>query len=247
MKPLTAMTPGVRERLAAIRAQALAAGHIAPSPACAACDDTTWRQVDGRARRCDCWLEKHPSTVHGIPSFFEKTDLASFLALPGTEAAIAAARRWLKGEKDLYLAGTVGSGKTRLACSLANEATRLGRSAAFCDVATLIDEARKAEFQRSAESDPDPLHKLKRIDVLILDDVGALEKASDFTLRTLLTLYNQRLAQQRRTIWTSNKKLDELGAIFNDDRLPSRIAGAADVVWVSAGDFRVAGDRRSTL
>lgn len=212
---------------------------------CEKCDHGWEPVVDAqgirRVRRCACWLAAHPSHVTGMPTFFEQATLANFARRDGLDAAKAAASRWLKGTHDLFLGGSVGSGKTRLACSLANEGVALGVSAAFFDVGDLLDRARKAEFQH--ETVIDPLLLARNVDVLILDDIGAMEKTSDYTLRTLLALYNNRLASQRRTIWTSNHTLDALGALLGDDRLPSRIAGAAELLWIAASDYRVDGPR----
>ncbi len=209
---------------------------------CLRCDDTGWEPIViddvRRVRRCACWHTAHPSTVANIPAYFAAARLSTFQPRPGTELAQAAAGRWQQGSHDLYLGGPVGSGKSRLACSLANEATTTGASAAFFDVSDLITKARAFEFD---EATVDPLSQARRVDVLVLDDLGSVEKASDYTLRVLLGLYNDRLANRRRTLWTSNLSLDQLSTALQDDRLASRISGNAEVVWLAAEDFRVAG------
>ena len=211
---------------------------------CERCDDTGWEPITiddvRRVRRCSCWHTAHPSTVANIPAYFATVRLSTYQARKGTDAALAAAQRWQKGSHDLYLFGPVGSGKSRLACSLANEATTTGASAAFFDVSDLVTKARAFEFD---ESPVDPIAQAKRVDVLVLDDLGSVEKASDYTLRVLLGLYNDRLAHRRRTIWTSNLTLDQLSVALQDDRLGSRIAGNGETVCISASDFRVDGPR----
>lgn len=211
---------------------------------CDRCDNTGWEPVDlegvRRVRRCACWFQAHPSTVANIPAYFAQARLSNFAERPGTELALSAAARWRKGTHDLYLAGPVGSGKSRLACSLANEVGVTGATAAFFDVSDLVTKARVAEFE---EGQIDPLVQARRVDVLVLDDVGSVEKASEYTQRVLLGLYNDRLAHRRRTIWTSNLTLEQLCTLLQDERLTSRIAGASEVVWVSAADFRVTGPK----
>lgn len=207
---------------------------------CPVCDNTGWEPIEAdgvrRVRRCGCWLAAHPSQVANLPQFFTKALLENFQQRPGTDLAITAGRRWLKGSHDLFLAGSVGNGKTRLACSLVNECRTTGTSAWFIDVADLLERARKSEFDQDVV---DPIPAVRAADLLILDDVGSLEKTSDFTLRTLLALYNARLAAQRRTIWTSNKTIDQLAELWGDERITSRIAGAAEIIWVKAADFRI--------
>lgn len=211
---------------------------------CELCDDTGWEPIviEGvrRVRRCGCWHQQHPSQVLQLPAYFAAARLENYQSVPGTELALSAAHRWLKGSHDLYLSGPVGCGKSRLAASLANETVALGSTAAFADVSGLIDRARAAEFDADKL---DPLVQVKAVDVLILDDVGAVEKASDYTLRVLLGIVNDRMANRRRTIWTSNLTLDQLAAHMQDERIASRIAGVAEVVWMRATDFRVAGPK----
>jgi DNA replication protein DnaC len=88
----------------------------------------------------------------------------------------------------------------------------------------------------------DPCEKLRTVDLLVLDDVGA-DNGSDFTRRELVTLYNARLATGRRTIWTSNLDLDRLAEFYRDDRLTSRIAGAAQIVLLESDDYRARGPK----
>lgn len=210
---------------------------------CDLCDSTGWEPIESNGartvRRCACWYRAHPSRVAGVPKFFESARLENYEPQPGTHGALAAAKRWLKGTHDLFLAGSVGCGKSRMACSLANEVGNAGTSSAFFDVSDFITRVRTAEFDR--DDLVNPLGVARAVDVLVLDDVGAAEKASDYTLRVLLGLYNFRLGEQKRTIWTSNHTLDGLGSMWQDDRLPSRIAGAAEVVQITAEDFRVTG------
>lgn len=229
---------------------------------CKDCGGTEWKaiEVDGvrRTTRCDCWRNKNPTRSHAenVPRYFERTLLADVKPLRGNRVALEAAREWLDGKRhDLYFLGEVGRGKTMLACALLNECFLGGenrppmRSAFFIRVPYWLDlqlkgfddPVKRAEanaiWDRCVEADP-----------LCLDDVAGGEKPSDYSRRQLVTLYDRRLDLGKRTIWTSNLSLADLSEFYGDDRLPSRISGAAGEVLAFTNDdirmdVRTYGDR----
>jgi hypothetical protein len=90
----------------------------------------------------------------------------------------------------------------------------------------------------------------------VLDDLG-VEKASDYSGRTLSTIYEERSDRGLRTIWTTNLGLapdpkdrskpsrpPTLSEFFNDDRLTSRLAGRATVAYFTTRDQRLPLNRR---
>lgn len=224
-----------------------------PGDECVECGGSGWHRLTdphnpkvSRVQRCAC--RTAPRTAAGVPAGFVDARLDNYSERPGNSTAIAAAREWLEGKRsDLYLYGGVGSGKTRLACSLLNERAATGaRGAYFCRVPYLMllqlqgidDSGKKATangiLDRCLEADP-----------LCLDDVAGAENASDFSRRVMVTLYDQRLDRGLRTIWTSNLSLGELLTFYGDDRLPSRIAGAVgDTIEITSDDLRLGGARR---
>jgi DNA replication protein DnaC len=93
---------------------------------------------------------------------------------------------------------------------------------------------------RDVEEIADLERRLFTVDLLVLDDVGAeRDQASDYTRRTLLMIYEERGDRALRTLWTSNKTLQQLGDMQDDDRLASRIAGRASVVRLEGADQRL--------
>ena len=50
---------------------------------------------------------------------------------------------------------------------------------------------------------------MREANPLVLDDVGAAEKESDYSCRFLLTLLDERADKERRTIFTSNFSLSK--------------------------------------
>ena len=194
----------IRDRIAKLR---LVRRDDVPRPACAVCSDTGWQPVtvDGVARmtRCHCWLQKQQRFADGVPREFQDATLETYRPLWGNERAIAAARDFLAApEGDLFIGGQVGCGKTRLACSILNAFWREHLAGFFVRVAQAL-----YELQPRGEDDPASAveWKLSTAPLLVLDDLGAeRDRASDFTRRTLIMVYEARCDKGLRTIWTSN-------------------------------------------
>lgn len=218
-----------------------------PDAVCDTCGGTKWEtvMVEGvpRARRCEDCL-RQDTVPASCPIEFREATLANYDALRGNEAAIRAARTFLGTTgADLYLCGSVGTGKTRLAASILNEYYRQTHRGAFARVPRLLhdlqpsthpEEVRDAIW-RGAITSP----------VLVLDDLGAeRDTPTDFTRRTLFDLYEARGDAGVRTIFTSNKTLHELNEMLDDERLVSRIQHRSDVVTLTTEDQRFARKRR---
>ena len=237
-------------------------------PVCGSCDDTGWAFVeqDGvtRRTRCACWIAARQRYADGVPFEFQAASLDNYRAITGNQTAIEIAKKFAAGERDLYLCGGVGSGKTRLACSLLNAQHARDGAGYFARVPMLLWKLQPTVIGTEAVEGSALLRRLCTEPLIVLDDVGAeRDSASDYTRRTLLTIYEERGDRQLRTIWTSNLRLaqpskgpaktnDEISARLNrspftrtlgefmgDDRLASRIAGRADVIWIGASDQRI--------
>ena len=174
------------------------------------------------------------------PEFAEAT-WETFLPRAGTETAVDVCRVWYHANdgRCLYLTGPVGSGKTRLACTLAAATFRdRTTSVLFVHVADLFDRLRAAEMKGPGEDDHFRIPALVARTLLVLDDLG-VEKPTDYTCTRLLQLLERRHQAGHPTIITSNLGLDALGQRLGDDRIPSRLADWADLAIVRASDYRL--------
>lgn len=228
-------------------------------PDCETCDGDGWVSVDDdgvrRLRHCDCVRQGRQTYADGVPLEFRDARLASYRRLPGNTAAVKAAEAFLAADRgDLLLIGPVGSGKTRLACTVLNEAHVGGRRGLFLRVPKLLLELQLLFGGRSAEERHEErafCERLFSVPLLVLDDLG-VEKASDYSSRTLYTVYEERSDRGLRTIWTSNLGLappptqrgrtdrpPTLGEFLGDDRLPSRLAGRAAIAYLQCADQRL--------
>lgn len=240
MAPVGSLIPSLQERLEAMRRRAAEMPEDESSfrPNCRRCDDTKWVIVEGYARRCpDCVTGAAEVGAPTTPYEFRGCLLSNYDALPGNATAIKSAKAWLEaGRGDLYLHGGVGSGKTRLACSLLNEYYRRHRVGMFTRVSGMLFNLQPKEDLSNERF----WTRLVENPVIVLDDIGAeREDATDFSRRMVLQLYEERGDRGYRTIWTSNKALGELSEQLGDERLVSRIAGRADVVKLTSADQRM--------
>ena len=103
--------------------------------------------------------------------------------------------------------GPVGSGKTYLAASIANELMEAELQVLFLVVPDLLDELRAT--YKSEVNEMDLLDTARTIPILILDDLGA-HNYTDWTRNRLYSIINYRMNEQLPTVITSNLSLDEM-------------------------------------
>lgn len=123
--------------------------------------------------------------------------------------------------KGLYLYGyTKGSGKTRLAVSIANALMNVHKvSVKFTTTPNLLEEIKAAFRSDSEYTSSELINVIKRIPVLVLDDIGT-EKPSSWVNETFYSILNDRMTGNKVTIFTSNCTIEEL---LHDDRIKNRI------------------------
>ena len=124
------------------------------------------------------------------------------------------------GGKGLYLySAKKGSGKTRMAASIANDLIHNHDiSVKFMTSPAILDEI-KNSWGSKEYTERQVLDMLFTVPVLIIDDFGA-EKATDWANDRFYQIINERYVNNRITIFTSNMSLSNLRY---DDRITERI------------------------
>ncbi len=120
----------------------------------------------------------------------------------------------------LYLySKTCGSGKTRIAVSIANELVENGIQAKFCTSLDILKEIKATWGTDDGGGESKLLDDLGATDVLIIDDFG-VETPKEWVRERFYAIVNDRYISKKPTIFTSNSPLDQLA---HDARIINRI------------------------
>lgn len=151
---------------------------------------------------------------------FEKFRFDFYKAQVGDKIHLEAAAKALNAAKSFVLecqqnphalgilfTGPVGSGKTYLAASIANELIKAQLPVLFLVVPDLLDELRAT--YKSEINEMDLLDTARTIPILILDDLGA-HNYTEWTRNRLYSIINYRMNDLLPTVITSNLTLDEM-------------------------------------
>ena len=118
-----------------------------------------------------------------------------------------------------------GSGKTFTACAVANHLIAAAQlETRFYVVEELLEEIRATYNDRSERTRAEIMDELKRVDLLVLDEIG-IGSESNFVTRTLYELIDYRKNHRKMTFFTSNLKVEQLQTVYtgDDGRIGRRI------------------------
>ena len=211
---------------------------------CPVCDGTGWEQYTENGydfvRECKCGI-RQKKIMNGrlsfanIPEAFADVRMDSF----NTDAyedeksrsraalAVKAIEYWYSNFDEMNQRGMglylyseeKGSGKTRMAVSIANELIHDKHIQVKFATSLQILNAIKESWDGHGESEGKLLDYLSKSDVLIIDDFGT-EQVKDWIGERFYQIINARYIDKRVTIYTSNVRLDDLKY---DDRITNRI------------------------
>ncbi len=102
-----------------------------------------------------------------------------------------------KNPRGLYIFGTVGSGKTHLACSTANELIKAGTEVLFVVVPDYLEEIKQSWDQGNEFNEKEILDRAREVAVLIMDDLGA-HSYSEWTKSKIYAVLNHRIIKTCR-------------------------------------------------
>lgn len=237
-----------------------------PAYKCRICRDSGWEECTGEdgynfVRECKCGLIQR-QRINGrlkfaaIPKEFEDQTVDSFLTdcytTPANKElakmAKTIAKRYVEQfdeiqetGKGLYFYSNVkGSGKTRLAVSIANDLIRQKMIAAkFATTIQILDQIKATWGGERREGDAGNEQSLIKdiisVPVLVIDDIGA-ETAKDWINERFYNILNGRMIEKRITIFTSNCRIEDLKL---DERIVNRIIKMALPIEFPAESIRV--------
>lgn len=227
----------------------------APAVSCLLCNDRGYLRTNvpvghpqfGKLVECKCKQARmnearrqrlrDQSNIEQFAVFQEETFESFHFWLPGVEQAYEAAKQFAEMPQGwLVLVGNNGCGKTHLAVAIAKRCLEDGATVLFAVVPDLLDRLRSAFAPTAEESFDEEFAKMREVEVLILDDLGA-ESSTNWATEKLFQLLNYRYNARLATVFTTNK----IGFEGIAPRLRSRLSDRRLVRTVTledAQDFR---------
>ena len=192
---------------------------------CPVCEGTGWKaQESGGVRRmvpCDCQVEQQEARRLGsmrIPSRYEHCDFDNFETdiYEGREEPFNRSLQQAKLTLQRYAAdypahidygllimGPCGTGKTHLGVAALRALAAKGHDCLFCDFRELLKEIQNSYNVISQTTEMQVLEPVLRVEVLLLDDLGAI-KPSAWVQDTVGLILNSRYNEKRATLITTN-------------------------------------------
>lgn len=218
---------------------------------CPKCDETerAKREADERAReaarKSRFALSRRIAT--GIPERFWEATIENYAVdetIDGQRRAKDFATTFAEsfkaaghhGRCALFL-GSLGTGKTHLACAILRRLHDSGRKVRYATVQSLIQRL-KATFGSSAsESEIDVLAVHIAPDLLVLDEVG-VQSGTEFERNTIYSVINGRYEQGKSTIIVSNLNGRELTPILGERVMDRLREGGGKLIPFAWGSMR---------
>lgn len=213
------------------------------SDVCPICHGDEWvlEIIDGKevATPCACRekaIQKRRMSFAELPAGLSDLHLASFsisvyksdVSRQKARIACQIVKEYLDMFEDakrngmgLYICSeTKGSGKTRMAASIANELMeKHNTQVKFSTSMRILTEIRRSYDPGTAMTESQLLSALSTTEVLIIDDFGT-ERVTDWVKDKFYEIINNRYVDKKVTIFTSNEPIEDLKY---DDRITNRI------------------------
>ena len=207
------------------------------SEACPICNGTEWiyNTSDETASPCSCQAKARADRrlqFADIPLAYKNAQLGNFNIAhykhekDVIKAVCAAVNKFMASKEEfldngvgLYLhSATKGSGKTRMAASIANRLME-NHTVKFATSSSIVQEIKNSWGKEDREAESKLLNALYTVEILVIDDFGT-EKATDWVNGQFYNILNERYIRRLTTFYTSNTSIDKLEY---DDRITNRI------------------------
>lgn len=172
-----------------------------------------------------------------LPASVEELDLRAPRGLDRSYVLRLAGSDWVRQHEVVLVTGATGTGKTFLACALAQAACRHGLSTRYFRLSRLLEELALA---RADGSYPKLMNRLQKTRLLVLDDFG-LAPLAESERRDLLEVLEDRVGRQS-TLVTSQLPLEHWHEAIGDatlaDAILDRLVHHAHRITLKGGSMR---------
>lgn len=229
------------------------ADYLEPIFDCPDCQDTGFLPKDnGLREKCHCFRSREIEILYDQSNIREMISNENFSTLSYDyyrgedlirfKRAVNICKNFVQNFKqdyqNLFLYGTVGTGKSFLSGCVANELLQQGFSVIYFSASNLFDTLARYSFDRtSKEALHDFYDDLYHCDLIIIDDLGT-ELTNTFVSTQLFSCLNERQLRKKSTIISSNLNLEELSGFYSD-RVFSRIASNYNLCKLTGPDIRM--------
>lgn len=214
---------------------------------CPTCGEEQRRKAERQAQQQAEQNRQHAISMiigrSGIPTRFADRSLDGFKAeTPEQERVLKICRAYAERFDDrlangggLVMCGKPGTGKTHLACGIANHIAKQGRTSLFLSVMEAVRRVKQTWGRHDGETEAEVIARMLRPDLLILDEVG-VQFGSEAEKLILFEIINGRYSEMRPTIIISNLAREELGGYLGErviDRMSEGGGATLAFTWES--------------
>jgi DNA replication protein DnaC len=161
------------------------------------------------ARKVELAKRLHESSL--IPKRFKSCSFENFVASnEGQTKALATAKAYADSWEQmqergagLIFSGKAGTGKTHLACAIANAVIDLAVPAKFTTVTNMMRAIKETYSKDSDDSESKVLQRLSDVPLLVMDEAG-MDYGTDFNKTLLFEVLNSRYENVNPTIILTN-------------------------------------------
>ena len=236
-----------RQKLLLLTEAGFSSDYLDMGYTCQDCKDTGYVGNE----KCHCFKQKIIETLYDKSNLKMLTKTANFKLMSDKyyqgedlkrfHGAVNAAEDFINNfnsdYQNLFIYGTVGTGKSFLSTCIANELLKKGHSVIYFSSTGLFELLAENSFDYRNKQELRSIYDdLYGCELLIIDDLGT-ERTNSFVASELFSCLNERDIRKKATIITTNLSLEELQMTYSD-RIFSRVTSNYKLLKLSGQDIR---------